>query len=250
MTLPKPYLLLNSRALLGQERVRAKCKSPLNPLLPQGTTGTCGPRDVSPWCGYNEQASSSRPEIATRCVHQREGSPSLTTFFQEVCSRNNVFQNFSIGGIRCEGSTGSRELSSWSFSHRLLSCWSCCSRSFSSGVYPDMSPLVPRQATERPRPGSCHLVALSASEATLRGRLGAARGYDVIPVLPPHRPQFLRSRWVRAFFIRPDGPGVGGGRVLVEGEEGKVTETTKEERSEGSSGVLGPGRKGYVMQRP
>lgn len=84
----------------------------------------------------------------------------------------------------------------------------------------------------------------------MRGRLGAARGYDVIPVLPPHRPLFLQSRWVCAFFLRPDEPGVGGGRVLVEGEEGKVTERTKEERSEGPSGVLGPGRKGYVIPRP
>lgn len=90
-------------------------------------------------------------------MHQGEGGPSLTTFFQGVWSCKNLFQNLSIGHTRCGGSTGSRELSSWSFSHRLLSCWSCCSRSFSSGVYPDMLPLVPRPDTARPRSGSCHL---------------------------------------------------------------------------------------------
>lgn len=151
--------------------------------------------DVSPWCVYNEQASSGQAG-GRGGVYQCEDGLSLTTFFQGAWSCKNLFQNLSIGHTLCGGSTGSRGLSSWSFSHRLLSSRSCCSRSFSSGVYPDMSPLVPRQETALPRPGSSHLGARHPpSEATLRGRSGAARRYDVTLVLPPQRLQPRRRGW-------------------------------------------------------
>lgn len=180
---------------------------------------------------------AARLGVAAGREHQRRGGPSLTTFFQGVWSRKNLFQNFSIGHTRCGGSTGSRGLSSWSFSHRLLSCWSCCRRSFSSGVYPAMSPPAPRQDRARPRPASGHL---GAQPAPLRGDLartpGAARHYDVTTLLPLPLPlprlQSARGGWACAVSPRRLPASRVAARLSCGRRRGRVTGRRKQGRSQ------------------
>lgn len=149
-------ILARRPGLLGRGSVLAKPKSrwDLSLLLPGGTIGLAGAgRCPCPWFGHKRQAFPQTVWGSWKGVCTAgEGGRSLTRFFQGAGFCRNLFQNFSIGHILWGGSTGSRGLSSWSFSHRLLSSRSCCSRSFSSGVYPVMSPRVPRRKeTARPR---------------------------------------------------------------------------------------------------